>query len=136
MASLGIYKPGQGYWTRVLTAVGAGVLALAVAQWVWEQFAGVQLGVETKYVQGAAAGLVLAITGGLVYWMVGLNPRINEFFIATEGEMRKVNWSSRREIVGSTWVVVGVSVIIALILLTADIVFAYIFRAAGVLQGG
>ena len=42
---MAIYKPGQGYWTRVMTAVGAGVLVLAGAAWLWAEieatFAGV-----------------------------------------------------------------------------------------------
>ena len=29
--------------------------------------------------------------------------------IATEGEMKKVNWSTRREILGSTWIVIGLT---------------------------
>ena len=33
--------------------------------------------------------------------------------IATEGEMKKVNWSTRREIIGMTWVVIGLTVFIA-----------------------
>ena len=32
-----VYKPGQGYWTRVLTAIGAGVLVLAGVVWIWEE---------------------------------------------------------------------------------------------------
>lgn len=33
--ALGIYKPGQGYWVRVLSAVGLGALILATAAWAW-----------------------------------------------------------------------------------------------------
>ena len=32
--NLSIYKPGQGYYTRVLSAIGAGMLALAGAVWL------------------------------------------------------------------------------------------------------
>jgi hypothetical protein len=35
--SFAMYKPGQGYWTRVLTAVFAGVLVLAAAAWLYGQ---------------------------------------------------------------------------------------------------
>jgi len=31
MSFFSVYKPGQGYWTRVLTATGAGILVLAGA---------------------------------------------------------------------------------------------------------
>src|SRR5262245_7296240 len=35
--NVGIYKPGQGYWVRVLTATLIGVLTLAAAGWVFSQ---------------------------------------------------------------------------------------------------
>jgi hypothetical protein len=34
---LGIHKPEQGYWVRVLSAVFFGVLVLAGAAWAWSQ---------------------------------------------------------------------------------------------------
>jgi preprotein translocase SecE subunit len=37
--ALGIYKPGQGYWVRVLTATMIGVVTLAAAAWLWSQMA-------------------------------------------------------------------------------------------------
>src|SRR5712671_1878464 len=35
--AFGIYKPGQGYWVRVLTATFAGVIILAASAWLWQQ---------------------------------------------------------------------------------------------------
>ena len=35
--NVGVYKPGQGYWVRVLTAIFAGVLVLTGATWAWAQ---------------------------------------------------------------------------------------------------
>src|SRR3954468_10188833 len=35
--AFGIYKPGQGYWVRVLTATFAGVILLAMTAWMWNQ---------------------------------------------------------------------------------------------------
>jgi preprotein translocase subunit SecE len=49
-------------------------------------------------------------------------PNIADFMIASEGEMKKVNWSSRREIMVSTIVVIVVVVIMAVLLGTADFV--------------
>ncbi|MBI1827694.1 MAG: preprotein translocase subunit SecE [Planctomycetes bacterium] len=54
--------------------------------------------------------------------------------IATEGEMKKVNWSSRREVVGSTKVVILFSMAMALYLFVVDIVFQTLFQAIGVLK--
>ena len=35
--AIGIYKPGQGYWVRVLTATLIGVVTLAAAAWSYSQ---------------------------------------------------------------------------------------------------
>jgi len=133
--AFGLYKPGQGYWTRVMTAIGAGTLGLAAAAWVWGQTATIRTETyEVIYLQAVCAGIVTVLTAILVYWLVGLNRKSSEFLIATEGEMRKVNWSTRKMIMGQTWVVIAISVIIAAILFLTDIVFAWFFREIGVLQ--
>ncbi|VAX41477.1 hypothetical protein MNBD_PLANCTO03-595, partial [hydrothermal vent metagenome] len=41
--AIGIYKPGHGYWVRVLSAVGAGLLVLATAAWLWGETAAINL---------------------------------------------------------------------------------------------
>lgn len=132
--AFGIYKPGQGYWTRVMTAIGVGMLGLAGANWAWNELAAVTTSFEVLYLQATAAGLIALITALLAYWLVGLNRRTNEFFIATEGEMRKVAWPPRKELTGSTWVVIGVSILIATILFISDIVFSSLFRWLDVLK--
>src|SRR4051812_12203781 len=35
--SFGIYKHGQGYWVRMMTAVMAGIMFLSCAAWAWGQ---------------------------------------------------------------------------------------------------
>ncbi|RMH23432.1 MAG: preprotein translocase subunit SecE [Planctomycetota bacterium] len=132
--AFGIYKQGQGYWTRVMTAIGIGTLGLAGAQWAWQQSAVLDTPFEVIYLQASVAGVIALITAMLAYWVVGLNRRAVDFFIATEGEMRKVAWPPRKELTGSTWVVIGVSVLIALILFVSDLFFATIFRLLDVIQ--
>ena len=78
---------------------------------------------------GAAAGF------GLLWWVLN-KPRVVDFMIATESEMRKVNWPTRREIIGSTWVVIGGTALMATLLFVVDISFAMLFRTIGVLEGG
>jgi preprotein translocase subunit SecE len=65
---------------------------------------------------------------------VGLNRKANDFFIATEGEMKKVNWSSRQEIVRSTKVVVVTVILFGAFLFLADVLFMEFFSAIKVLQ--
>jgi len=132
--AFGLYKPGQGYWTRVMSAIGGATLGLAAAAWIWQQTRTIKTPYEVIYLQAASASVIAVLTAILVYWLVGVNRKSSEFLIATEGEMRKVNWSTRKMIIGQTWVVIAISVLIAVILFFTDIAFASFFRAIKVLQ--
>ena len=227
--ALGIYKPGQGYWVRVMTAVMLGVVTLAAAAWLFgegQKLAGslpqsrwavsmaqaqadaelpapgtavvaeqhlatgeyrpiaegevagsegtarlflksvddvgegadhtrvthvaFQAGgrttrlatigvpqrsaaIEPFYVQGSMA--LVAIVAGflLTFWLVAAKPRAAEFLIATDMEMKKVNWSTKRDIFRSTQVVIFVSLILSVALFGIDFVFQAFFKAIGIL---
>jgi len=131
-----MYKPDQGYWTRMSTAIAAGVLVASAAAWAWGQLSIIQTKFPIEYLQGGVAMVILAIGLGIVYWLCYVKPKSSEFLIATEGEMKKVNWSSRREILGSTWVVITVAFVIAAIIFVVDWGFSTFFRAIDVLQTG
>jgi len=228
--AFGVYKPGQGYWVRVMSAAMAGMIVLAASAWLWAQvgaidfpygsyrvgIAGVPQGVsapapgtkveligdrgnagsgvigtaevaayetgggpsgtltiknvkitdakydasvaktvqvpggpftaavsgrpggipivEPVYVQAGAVGAVMLLGAVLVYWLVGVRPGTAEFLIATDGEMKKVNWSSWKDIRGSTLVVISASFLIAAGLFGVDFVFSAFFKLIGVLQ--
>lgn len=216
--ALGIYKPGQGYWTRVLTAVGLGVFALSGIAWLWAQIAALPVPIsqwsltlsgasgevqpgqalqlfaspeaadpigsavvasaddsgrrlairsvqmigdnsasaatfvsapgydaavtgrfgqpafQILYVQAAVAAALLLLSALVIYLVAGAKPKTNEFLIAVDSEMKKVNWSTRREIVGSTWVVVTVCFLLTAILFSIDLGFGTFFRAIGILK--
>jgi len=134
--SLGMYKPGQGYWTRLMTAIGGGTVIGATAMWLWAELETVHVDFPVIYLQGSVAMLIFIVGGAFVYWLTYAKPSTSEFLIATEGEMKKVNWSSRREILGSTWVVIAISFIIAVLLFVVDIGFSKFFQAIKVLQQG
>ncbi|MFI4872571.1 MAG: preprotein translocase subunit SecE [Phycisphaerales bacterium JB061] len=231
--NVGIYKPGQGYWVRVLTAIFAGVLVLTGATWAWAQATryrpptptwnvglvaiegsltpGVQVDIydiadtgpvlvgtavadsyttgeartgdvvlssiqmqgdsalvtasrivvedivgqdseafsaqirrgsaigipafEVIYVQAAIAGTIMLIGAVLVFYFVGTKRRTVDFLIATDGEMKKVNWSTRKEVQGSTVVVVIASMLLAMTIFVVDYGFGAFFKLIGVLQG-
>jgi len=223
--AFGIYKPEQGYWVRVLSAVSAGILVLAGAAWAYSQAGAVNLppkgyvlelksingdfkvgdtvdliraaddaeGTETIIVTAGVLGYESTtattarleidapkVTGDLliadtervrtgdsnaqvharlalpifpiIYLQAGLSAAVMllgsigvYFFIAshrgsvgflinTDGEMRKVNWSTRKEIIGSTQVVIVTAVLTAALLFGIDMGFQIFFRAIGVLQ--
>lgn len=221
--ALAMYKPGQGYWTRVMTAVFAGVLVMAAAAWLYQQALLVPLPerawsasyrVAADFAQGqrvellgesatgerpvlgtatverveasvgsgtvtmanpqmvgsagriqvqalrSQSGQVVAVNGGvlgvpaidriyvqggfvlvtvlfgafLIVYFVAIKKGSVDFLIATDGEMRKVNWSTRKDVLNSTWVVIGASALLGLFLFGFDSVFASFFDLIGVLD--
>lgn len=133
---LRIYKPGQGYWTRMGTAIGGGVL---IAAGVYFLFGQLDLDPAWRYTLAVRYGVsVLFLVGMsiLLYWVVGLNRKANDFFIATEGEMKKVSWSSTKDIIRSTKVVIFMTLLLGLILFLADVLFMLFFSQIKVLQAG
>ena len=132
--SVAMYKPDQGYWTRMSTAIAAGVLVASAAAWAWGQLSVVKTSFAIEYLQGGVAIFILAVGLAVVYWLCYSKPASCEFLIATEGEMKKVNWSSRREIIGSTWVVITVAFVIAAMIFLVDWGFSTFFRAIDVLK--
>jgi len=74
-----------------------------------------------------------AVSAG-VAWFYLNKPKVVDFFIATESEMKKVNWTSRKEIIGSTKVVIGFMFLIAALLFVYDQYFTRIFYLFGVLN--
>jgi preprotein translocase SecE subunit len=234
--NLGIYKPGQGHWVRVMTAVLVGLVTIAFAGWTYSQMvvladrlpkAAYRIGLETEsagafatgdtveltnqpdsngvagtigtatvgeldplekklitirdfkpspvaegkqplaitsartvrkvapdtrpvnipknggvasvapiepaILAGVVAGVVLILGTVIGYWFVGLRPRTVEFLIATDFEMKKVNWSTPREVMGHTWVVIGACVLLATVLFVIDIGLQKGFSFAGLL---
>ena len=133
--SFAIYKPGQGYWTRTMSAVGLAVLALMGVHRLWGLLGTIRIGkIEPIYVQAGVAVVILTVLTLIGYYLLAAKPRVVEFMIATEGEMKKVNWSTRREIVGSTWVVIGLTIFLALLCFLFDSVFQWMFQVMGVLK--
>ena len=132
----GIYKKGQGYWTRVMSAVGLFVLALFGMNWLWQVLSGVRVeGVQTQFIQAPVVVIFGAVVALVGYYLIGKKRSVVEFMIATEGEMKKVHWSTRREILGSTWVVIALTLFIAVFCLAADLLFQFIMQQMGVLHG-
>lgn len=133
---LKIYKSGQGYYTRVGTAIGAGILIIWGALFIIDELNGLLDPKKTYYnplMYGAAVAFILGM-GGLLYWVVGLSRKTNDFFIATEGEMKKVSWSGRKEVVRSTKVVIVTVVLMGAFLFLADMLFMEFFSFIKVLK--
>lgn len=125
---LTIYKRNQGRNTRIGTAAGAGIIIGGLAWFLYDQLEVY----NNLYVQtGIAAGitLVLALLG---YWLIAAKHRSVDFLIATDSELKKVNWSSKKEVIGSTKVVIATTLLMAIALFVVDIIFLRFFQMVGV----
>ena len=153
-----IYKKGQGYWTRMGSAAAAALIAALCIQflythlnvWLYPAFdptphlsADVTPEVRTAAIAhaqsltkltnlGCCAAFLLAY-GLLVFFLLN-KPDYADFLIATDSEMKKVNWTSRRELFGSTKVVIGFMFLIAALLFIFDLFFGYLFYFMNVLK--
>lgn len=127
------FKPNQGKVVRWGTAVGVGLLGVAGANFLADRLS---VYGDTMWIQRGIPVLFLAALALLVYWLVGRHQRIVDFMIATEGEMKKVNWSTRQEVLGATKVVIFFVLAIAAILFIVDIFFIEFFHGIGVLKIG
>ena len=115
---MSVYKSGQGKYTRMFTVLsGALIVAIGCLQLYRTLDAGdVSIWVSTMVPVGLFIGLSV-----LIMWLMN-KPNIADFMIAAEGEMKKVNWSTRQEVTVSTIVVISVVVILAVLLGFADFI--------------
>ena len=132
--AVAIYKKGQGYYTRVYTAIGYALLVLWGAYWLVQQLNGLDVGISEQYIQAGVAIIFIGVFSYIGYLFIGKRKRSVDFLVATEGEMKKVNWSTRREVSGSTLIVIIISFFIAVLCWLFDNVFAWFFALIDVLE--
>ena len=122
------YKWGQGKTTRLYTAMTEAILA-AIGCWRVYQKLSASMDVTTPI------GLWLTVTVPLgifvlivflLYWLLN-KPMAADFLIAAEGELKKVSFSTKHEIMVSTFVVIVVVILTALMLGVADFCFNLFF---------
>ena len=111
-----VYRPGQGGRVRWGTAGAAGLLLIWGAFFVNERMEALGSG-PTVQVLKVAVPLILALgIGFYLFRLLTRSRRVVDFLIATEGEMKKVNWSTQEQVIGSTVVVISVMVFLAVLL--------------------
>jgi preprotein translocase subunit SecE len=120
-----IYKPGQGKYTRLWAGFIVGAVA---AMGCWRLYQILEARIENLWAQTVVPVAVFVGLGVLVYWLLN-KPSIADFLIAAEGELKKVSWSSRKEIAVSTVVVIVVVVAMAVLLGLTDLLFTMVFDA-------
>lgn len=123
MSFFTLTKPGHGKWTRILTAAGIGLLTAWGIYWLLEEL---KITGASEFVLGTVALIVFGSMGALAWWILNKG-NVVDFMSATESEMRKVNWPSKREIWGSTGVVIVGTMLIVSLLFVIDFLFAALF---------
>ena len=116
-----LYKSAQGRYVRVGTAIAAALIALVVSYYGWgllsrhlpDDFA------YKVHVVYAAPAVLFAVLAAMTAYYLN-RPKAADFFIATESEMKKVSWSNKAELVGSTVVVIVTVILLALFIYLAD----------------
>jgi preprotein translocase subunit SecE len=126
------YKPGQGFWTRLGTGMGAALVILFTIHFLYKTLPAWTPLRSNEWPIYAILGTIAAVLSGLTWWLIN-RPRSAEFLIATDVEMKKVNWTSRRELIGSTKVVVFFMLFMAAVLFMYDLIFGFAFYYARVL---
>ncbi len=118
-----VYKRGQGKYTRLCSAFGAALVVGLGCLQLYKKLQAWDLGLWTETM--VPAGLFVAL-GLLIFWLVN-KPTIADFMVAAESEMKKVSWSSRKEIAVSTFIVIVLVILLAIFLGVTDLSFQMFF---------
>jgi preprotein translocase SecE subunit len=142
-----IVKRGQGYWTRMGTA-GVALMLIALISFnthiiLRDQFkvratladlVGKTFGFLQYIPLSLLIAVVVAAVLALISWRLMNKPTNVDFLVATDSEMKKVNWTSRKDLFGATKVVIIFMFLIATILLVIDLEFGQVFWYLRVLE--
>jgi preprotein translocase subunit SecE len=119
-----VYKRGQGKNTRLFSAFGVALVVGLGCLQLYKKLQAWDLGLWI--VTMVPAGLFVVL-GFLIFCLVN-KPSIADFMIASESEMKKVSWSSRKEIAVSTFIVIVLVVLLAVFLGITDLGFQMFFE--------
>lgn len=127
--ALSVHKKGQGTAARGV----AGVVAVLMGCWAAHSMYVYMLRVgPTAQIIGAAViGLAF---GGVPVYLVLFHRQVVDLLIETQQEMRKVAWSTRQEVIGSTIVVLFTVAVLALFILGMDLFVNVVFKLIGLLR--
>jgi preprotein translocase subunit SecE len=119
-----MYKPGQGKYTRLGSGFSAAALVAVGCLLLFRMLAASDVNL---WISTMVPAVILVACGVFLYWLLN-KPSVADFLIASEGELKKVNWSSRKEVAVSTFIVIIVVLVMAALLGTTDFVFQLIFQ--------
>jgi len=118
MMAFGLYKRGQGTWSRGTAAAGLAAVGIwgTLQTYAWmENFTHA----KAYYVGYWVPGLILVGFLWGAYYVTNQS-KIADFLIETELEMKKVTWPVSREVLVATGVVIVIVVLLAAYLFVVD----------------
>ena len=153
MAAWGVYKKGQGIYSRIVVGIALGVLGLYAAISLHNVLLDLPNVAQNTTIPLVGVGLtwglicsfaLFAVLGFLIYLFVAgmetgvrsldnSGKKVVEFLIETQGELQKVSWPTKYELVGSTAVVIISVVVIGIFVLGVDWFVSLIMGYIGVL---
>jgi len=119
-----MYKPGQGKYSRLGTGFTVAIIVGIGCYRLYQMLGASDLSLWITTMVPAAIFVALSV---VTYWLLN-KPAVADFLIAAEGELKKVNWSSRKEIAVSTFVVIIVVLLMSALLGATDFVFQLVFQ--------
>ncbi len=119
-----LYKPGQGKYSRLGTGFSVAIVVAIGCYRLYQMLGASDLNL---WITTMVPAVIFVAFSVVIYWLLN-KPAVADFLIAAEGELKKVNWSSRKEIAVSTFVVIVVVLLMAALLGTTDFVFQLIFQ--------
>jgi len=125
--TLSVYKKGQGTAARGSAGVVLGLMALWASRQMWYS-----TGDWSLPAQIIATGFVAALFGGLPFYLILFHPQISDLLIETQQEMRKVAWSSRSEVITSSFVVLVTVVLLSVFIFVTDSVLLWLASVFGI----
>jgi preprotein translocase SecE subunit len=127
--ALEIYKKGQAGYTRLGSAIGFALLVAIGCYKLYEKFRDFTwiANKNTRlYIATMVPSAVFVGLGILIFWLIN-KPTVSDFLISSEGEIKKVNWSTRQEIAVSTFIVIVVVTVVSVLLCFTDLLFGWFF---------
>lgn len=128
---LQLYKPEEAKTSRGLTAAAVGGLLLFGLYTLFHQLIGsfwkdplpgigLLLGDEFPISPRVILVTVLIVVAAFADYVLCNHPKVVEFLIETEGEMKKVSWATRQEVVGASLIVIFTVVVLGVFIFAVD----------------
>jgi preprotein translocase subunit SecE len=124
------YKPTQGWYARLWTGIGLGLL---IAVGIYRLFDILKGGSEGLAVQFGVPAVLAAAFAWLIVRVLQYPP-FADFLIATEAEMNKVSWTTKDDLYRATVVVLVTVLFLSVFLFVVDYLWSFLLQLIGVLK--